>query len=79
MSEQSFEYARGRFINPSRIIEVSVYKKDVPGKENPSAYETVYRIALTLDVQQADKSVVYSDAYASEADALAYARAVPLK
>lgn len=78
MDKNNFEYAKGRFISPARIIEVSVYSKKVPGKDNPSDYETVHRIAITLDVQQTDKSVVYSDAFATEDLAVAFARTIPL-
>lgn len=78
MENQKFEYAKGRFINPAKIIEVSIYKKDVPGKEDPSDYTTVYRVALTLDVQVKDKGVVYSDGFETEAAARLFAMTIPM-
>ena len=78
MNEQNFEYAKGRFCKSSKIIEVSVYSKQIPGKDNPSEYETVYRVALTLDVQNKDKGTLYSDGFDTEAKALEYAKTVPI-
>jgi hypothetical protein len=78
MSEINFEYAKGRYINPKKIIELSVYSKSVPGTDNPSEYRTVWRVALTIDVQNKENSTMYSDPYATEAEANSFAKTVPL-
>lgn len=78
MNESNFTYARGRRINPKRILETAVYEKQVPGKDNPSDYTTVWRVAITLDVQASDKNTVYSDPFATEADAEAFADKIPM-
>lgn len=78
MENQKFQYAKGRFINSSKIIEASIYEKQVPGKDNPSAYETIIRVAITLDVQNKDKGVVYSDAFSSVSEAELYVSKLPI-
>jgi hypothetical protein len=78
MNETNFEYAKGRFCNPKKIIEVSVYSKQMPGKDNPSDYETIYRVAITLDVQNKDKGTLYSDGFDTETKAIEFAKTIPI-
>lgn len=75
MAKKPYEYARGRFIlDTSKVIDVAVYHKQQPGKDNPSDYTTVWRVAYTLDVQNTEKNTLYSDAFNTEDEARAWAQ-----
>lgn len=73
--KKPYEYAKGRFImNPEKVIDISVYSKQIPGQENPSEYETVWRVAYTLDVEHKDKGTLYSDGFKTEGEARTWAQ-----
>lgn len=78
MSEQNFQYAKGRYVNPKRIVEVSVYSKQATSPDNEGNYPTTWRVAISLDVKEAEKSTVYSDPFATETDANNFAQKIPL-
>lgn len=52
MSEKMFEYAKGKFVNPKKVIAVNAYEKE--GK---------WRAAIDVDVVSKEKATLYSDAF----------------
>lgn len=78
MSNQLFEYAKNRFVNPSKITAVSVYSKQSQEVDDNGQYVIAYRVAIELDVKDATKATVYSDAYPDEISARNFALKVPV-
>lgn len=78
MSNVLFEYAKNRFVNPAKIIGVSVYTKQASTPNEMGEYVHVYRVAIDLDVKEATKGTVYSDAYETEQAAIAFLKTVPV-
>jgi len=77
MSEINFKYAKNRFVNPKKIIDVSVYSKQLPDLDDQGKNKIAWRVAITVDVLNKDNSTLYSDAYATEVEALKFAESVP--
>lgn len=75
---QLFEYAKNRFINPGKIIGTSIYHKQGQEPDEGGNYPIVYRVAIDLDVKDAPKATVYSDAYESEQGAKAFMLTIPI-
>lgn len=78
MENEKFEYAKNRFCNPKKIIEVSVYSKQSQSPDSEGQYPAAWRVALTIDVQNKDKGTLYSDAFETERQAVDFAKSVPI-
>lgn len=78
MSNQLFEYAKNRFVNPAKIIGVSIYSKQSQSPDNQGNYPLTYRVAIDLDVKEVSKATVYSDGYPTEAEAKEFLVKVPV-
>lgn len=78
MPEQMFEYAKNRFVNPKKIIGVSIYQKQGQDVDQDGNYPVVYRVAIDLDVKDSPKGTVYSDPYTSESEAKKFLVTIPI-
>lgn len=78
MSKQLFEYAKNRFVNPTKIISMSIYSKQAETPNERGEYTVIYRVAIDLDVKEAPKSTVYSDAYETEELAKQFLLSIPV-
>ena len=78
MADQMFQYARGRYVNPHKILTANIYSKDSPNGESPSNDGKVLRIAIDLDAVETSKSVVYSDPMPGWAEAEAFILNIPV-
>lgn len=76
--DTSFQYAKGRFVNPKRIIDTAVYSKQSDSPDSEGHYPINWRVALTLDVANKDKGTLYSDAFSTEQAALEFCSKIPL-
>lgn len=79
MNEDKFEYAKGRYVNTAKIIDLAVYGKQSTTVNDKGEYPVVWRVAIALDVQATDKGTVYSDPFETEPQANQFAKSVPLK
>lgn len=73
-----FQYAKNRFVNPKKIVSVSIYSKQSKDVDESGNYPVVHRVAIDLDVKEVTKSVVYSDAYATEQEAAKFLSTIPV-
>lgn len=73
-----FEYAKGRFVNPAKIVSANIYRKADGGTDNEGKPTEIIRVAIKLDVNEATKSEVYSDPFANEVLAAAFVKSLPL-
>lgn len=67
MSDQLFQYAQNKFVNPKRIIAANAYQK-----------EDVLRVAIDLDVSDAAKSTVYSDPFKTVEECNQFLQKIPV-
>lgn len=73
-----FEYTNGRYVNAVKIVGANVYKKQVGTSETNGQPITEIRVALDLDTENRDKSVVYAGPFQSEQEAKNYILSLPI-
>jgi len=73
-----FEYAKGRFVNPSKISNCSIYTKQGDTPDEQGNYPITHRVAIDLDVKDATKATVYSDAYTNDSEARRFVGTIPI-
>lgn len=73
-----FEYTPGRYVNPKKIVGANVYKKQVGTDNNSGQPISEIRVAIDLDTENRDKSVIYAGPFADEHQAKAYAQNLPI-
>jgi hypothetical protein len=78
MSEIKFKYAKGRFLNPNKVVDASVYSKQLPEVDDQGKNKIVWRVAISMDVINKESSVLYSDGFATEQEAERFAMTVPM-
>lgn len=61
MSSLTFEYAKGRFLNPKKVIDASIYTKQSKEVDSTGNYPVVTRVAIAMDTENKDKSTLFSD------------------
>lgn len=67
MSKRMFEFAKGKFLNQSKLIQVNIYQK-----------ENTFRVAFDMDSVSKEKSTLYSEAFTSYEAALALVQSIIL-
>lgn len=73
-----FEYTNGRFVNSNKIVGANVYKKQTgTSSENGQATYEI-RVAIDLDTENKEKSVVYAGPFNDEQQARNFAMNVPI-
>lgn len=73
-----FEYTKGRFVNPKKMIGANVYKKQVGTDNNNGQPIHEIRVAIDLDTENKDKSVIYAGPFPDEFSAENYAKSLPI-
>jgi hypothetical protein len=73
-----YEYTSGRYVNAVKIVGANVYKKQVGTSEANGAPIHEIRVALDLDTENRDKSVVYAGPFPSEEAAKHYIQNLPI-
>jgi hypothetical protein len=73
-----FEYTNGRFVNASKIVGANIYKKQVGTSEENGQPIHEIRVAIDLDTENRDKSVVYAGPFQNEQEARNFAQTVPI-
>ncbi len=77
MGKLSFQYAVGRFCDPNKIVDASIYTKQSKEVDTNGKYPVVTRVALSMDTENKDKATLYSDALKDNEAALGYIASVP--
>ena len=67
MENKMFEFAKGRYVNPRKILSVNIYQK-----------ESNWRVAIELDASYKEQHTVYSDPFTIYEAAQAYVNLIPL-
>ncbi len=78
MGKLSFQYAVGRFCDPNKIVDASIYTKQSKEIDETAKYPLITRVALSMDTENKDKATLYSDALRDNDAALAYIASIPL-
>lgn len=74
-----YEFTRGRFIDPKRIIGANIYKKDVRDAQGQSTGTTEIRVAIDLETSDPKGACVYAGPFESEEHARNYIASLPVK
>lgn len=78
MSLLDFEYAKNRFLNSRKVIDGSIYEKKPTTPNDKGEYLPVLRVAISMDTENKDKSVLYSDVMPDHATAIRYIASMPI-
>lgn len=73
-----FEYTNGRFVNASKIVGANVYKKQTGTSDQNGQPTFEIRVAIDLDTENKEKSVVYAGPFTDEVQARNFAMNVPI-
>lgn len=73
-----FEYTNGRFVSSNRIVGANIYKKQVGTSETNGQPIHEIRVAIDLDTENKEKSVVYAGPFTDEVQARNFAMNVPI-
>lgn len=73
-----YEYAAGRFVKPSAMITANIYEKAEKDSTGQGSGRTILRVAIDIDVKNAERNVIYSDPMADRAAAIRYIEALPV-
>ncbi len=77
MSKLNFQYAKGRFLNPAKIVDASIYEKQAKEVNDKGEYPVVVRVAFAMDTENKDKATLYSDVLQSWSAAEQFIASVP--
>lgn len=77
MSKLDFEYAKGRFLNSSKVVDAAIYTKQATTADADGQYPVVIRVAISMDTEHKDKAVLYSDVMTDDKAARAFIASVP--
>lgn len=73
-----FEYTNGRFVNSNKIVGANIYKKQVSTNDQNGQPVYEIRVAIDLDTENKEKSVVYAGPFTDEVQARNFAMNVPI-
>lgn len=73
-----FEYTNGRFVNSSKIVGANIYKKQTGTDPKNGQAIIEIRVAIDLDTENKEKSVVYAGPFQDEVQARNFAVNVPI-
>jgi hypothetical protein len=73
-----FEYTNGRFVNSGKIVGANVYKKQTGTSDQDGSPTFEIRVAIDLDTENKEKSVVYAGPFNDEHSARNFALNVPI-
>ena len=77
MSKQPFQFAKGRFVNPARILTAHIYQKDETDNSGQATGRKILRVAIELDTLDKAKSSIFSDAMPDLAAAESFINSIP--